>query len=250
MRHSPVRMSVAKPRRSRSVRGWFELAAGLVLVAVLAEWVQWAFAAPPGLRFTAGGVYMTIATAVLWMWPAARQGLGWANRITLLRAALIAIVAGVVVYPDFIQRHAEGIAALSLLALSLDGIDGWVARRTGSSSAFGARFDMELDAFFIVVLCTALIALEKVGAWVLAIGLIRYAFMIAGMYSPWLNRALPDSYFRKTVCVWQVATLMVCLLPFVGSAWATGFALVAAALLMLSFGRDVVWLWRRQRYGQ
>ncbi|WP_157958605.1 CDP-alcohol phosphatidyltransferase family protein [Salinicola sp. CPA57] len=246
MRHSSVRMPAAPSRRSRSIRGWAELAAGLALVALLAEWVQWAFSAPSGLRFTAGGVYVAIATAVLWAWPASRQGLGWANRITLLRATLIAIVAGVAVYPDFIQRHAEGIAALSLLALSLDGIDGWVARRTGSASAFGARFDMELDAFFIVVLCTALIALDKVGAWILALGLVRYAFVIAGMYSPWLNRTLPESYFRKTVCVWQVATLMVCLLPFVSSAWATGFALLAAALLLLSFGRDIVWLWRRR----
>ncbi|WP_158025878.1 CDP-alcohol phosphatidyltransferase family protein [Salinicola socius] len=246
MRHSSARMPAAPSRRSRSIRGWAELAAGLALVALLAEWVQWAFSAPSGLRFTAGGVYVAIATAVLWAWPASRQGLGWANRITLLRATLIAIVAGVAVYPDFIQRHAEGIAALSLLALSLDGIDGWVARRTGSASAFGARFDMELDAFFIVVLCTALIALDKVGAWILALGLVRYAFVIAGMYSPWLNRTLPESYFRKTVCVWQVATLMVCLLPFVSSAWATGFALLAAALLLLSFGRDIVWLWRRR----
>ncbi|WP_322527713.1 CDP-alcohol phosphatidyltransferase family protein [Salinicola sp. LHM] len=247
MRHSSARMRVAPPsRRFRSVRGWVELAAGLALVALLVEWVQWAFSAPSGLRFTAGGVYLAIATAVLWVWPAARHGLGWANRITLLRAALIAVIAGVVVYPDFIQRHAEGIASLCLLALSLDGIDGWVARRTGSSSAFGARFDMELDAFFIVVLCTALIALEKVGPWVLVIGLARYAFVIAGMYSPWLNRALPESYFRKTICVWQVATLMVCLLPFVEPVWVTDFALLAAALLLLSFGRDIIWLWRHR----
>jgi len=246
MRHSSARVAVAPSRRLQSVRGWVELAAGLALVALLTEWVQWAFSAPSGLRFTAGGVYLAIATGVLWAWPASRHGLGWANRITLIRAVLIAIIAGVVFYPDFIQRHAEGIAALALLALSLDGIDGWVARRTGSSSAFGARFDMELDAFFIVVLCTALIAMDKVGGWILVIGLARYAFVIAGIYLPWLNRALPDSYFRKTVCVWQVATLMVCLLPFIEPAWTTGFTLLAALLLVLSFGRDIVWLWHRR----
>lgn len=246
MQHSSERISVAPRRRLQSVRGWVELAAGLAMVALLTEWVHWAFSAPSGLRFTAGGIYVAIATAVLWAWPASRHGLGWANRITLIRAVLIAIIAGVVVYPDFIQRHAEGIAALALLALSFDGIDGWVARRTGSASAFGARFDMELDAFFIVVLCTALIALDKVGAWILVIGLARYSFVIAGVYTPWLHRALPDSVLRKTVCVWQVATLMVCLLPFVEPAWVSGFALLAALLLAFSFGRDIVWLWRRR----
>lgn len=246
MRHSSTRVSTVPSRWFRSWGGWAELGGGLALVALMAEWVHWAFSAPPGLRFTAGGVYVAIVTAVLWAWPAARHGLGWANRITLLRAVLIAIVAGVVVYPDFVQRHAEGIAALSLLALTLDGIDGWVARRTDSSSAFGARFDMELDAFFTVVLCTALVALDKIGPWVMLLGAFRYVFVAAGHYWPWLNRELTVSYFRKTVCVWQVATLMVCLLPFVSSAWASGFALLAAALLVASFGRDVIWLWRRR----
>ncbi|WP_223160982.1 CDP-alcohol phosphatidyltransferase family protein [Salinicola aestuarinus] len=227
-------------------RGWLDLVAGLALVAIMVEWVHWAFSAPEGLRFTAGGVYVAIATGVLWAWPAAREGLGWANRVTLLRATFIAIVAGLVAYPDFVQRHAEGVAALALLSLLLDGIDGWVARRTGSATAFGARFDMELDAFFIVVLCAALVALDKVGSWVLLLGLARYLFVLAGMYWPWLHRALPASVFRKTVCVWQVSTLLVCLLPFVNSVWASAFCLVAAMLLALSFGRDVVWL-RRHR---
>lgn len=246
MRASSIRFRIARAGRlPRS--GWLELLAGLALVASMVEWVHWAFSAPSGLRFTAGGVYLAIATALLWAWPAARQGLGWANRVTLLRATLIAVVAGLVVYPDFVQRHAEGVAALALLSLSLDGIDGWVARRTGSASAFGARFDMELDAFFIVVLCAALIALDKVGPWVLLLGLARYGFVMAGMYWPWLHRELPGSVFRKTVCVWQVATLLVCLLPLVTPAWANALSLFAAGLLALSFGRDVVWL-RRHRW--
>lgn len=248
MRQSPTRLLERQTQRTRlqASTGWIDLTLGLALVAVMVEWVHWAFSAPDGLRFTAGGVYIAIATMVLFAWPAARQGLGWANRVTLLRATMVAVVAGLVVYPDFMQRHAEGVAALSLLSLSLDGIDGWVARRTGSASEFGARFDMELDAFFIVVLCAALIALDKVGSWVLLLGGARYLFVVAGIYWPWLNRTLPVSYFRKTVCVWQVATLLVCLLPFIDSAWATAFASVAALLLVLSFGRDVIWLWRHR----
>ncbi|WP_353981650.1 CDP-alcohol phosphatidyltransferase family protein [Salinicola endophyticus] len=246
MADGPVRVGALTPKRRRGWWGWVDLGAGLALVALLVEWVHWAFSAPGGLRLTAGGVYVAIATAVLWAWPAARQGIGWANRITLLRAVFIALVAGLIAYPAFIQRHAEGIAALALLALLLDGIDGWVARHTHSATRFGARFDMELDAFFIVVLCAALVALDKVGSWVLVIGLARYAFVGAGLYWPWLHRELPVSYLRKTVCVWQVATLLACLLPLVTSAWAVALTSLAAALLALSFGRDLVWLWRRR----
>ena len=34
----------------------------------------------------------------------------------------------------------------------LDLVDGWVARRTGTASPFGARFDLETDAALILVL--------------------------------------------------------------------------------------------------
>ena len=40
-------------------------------------------------------------------------------------------------------------------ALALDGVDGQVARRTGTASELGARFDMEVDAFLILVLSVA-----------------------------------------------------------------------------------------------
>ena len=41
---------------------------------------------------------------------------------------------------------------LSSVALALDGVDGWVARRTRTVSALGARFDMEVDAFLVLML--------------------------------------------------------------------------------------------------
>ncbi|GAA4940924.1 hypothetical protein GCM10023238_03240 [Streptomyces heliomycini] len=41
---------------------------------------------------------------------------------------------------------------LTAVALILDGVDGKVARRTGTSTPLGARFDMEVDAFLILVL--------------------------------------------------------------------------------------------------
>ena len=41
------------------------------------------------------------------------------------------------------------------LLLALDGLDGWAARRQGLVSAFGARFDMEVDALLILALAGA-----------------------------------------------------------------------------------------------
>lgn len=175
-----------------------------------------------------------------------RRGFGWANRVTLLRSLPVVLIASLVPFPEAITDHAWGLAWLSLGTLILDGVDGKVARATGSSSTFGSRFDMELDSFFTLSLCLVLISAGKAGTWVLALGLIRYGFVLAGHFRPWLQNPLPDSFRRKTVCVWQVATLLVCLLPLVSFELASAALALALALLLYSFAVDIVWLLRQQ----
>ncbi|SOC54231.1 Phosphatidylglycerophosphate synthase [Chromohalobacter canadensis] len=223
-----------------------ELLVGLGLVGLLVEAVQWRLAAPRGLGWSVGGVYLGMALIILWAWPAARRWLGWANRVTLLRAVLIALLAGSMAFPAFMERHVFEMTWVALLALCLDGIDGWVARHTHSASDFGARFDMELDAFFIMVLCCALIVLDKLGGWVLVVGAMRYTFVAVGHAWTWLRRPLPPSLRRKAVCVCQVASLLVALLPWVSAFWAALCVGLALALLVFSFARDVAWLYRHR----
>ena len=71
--------------------------------------------------------------------------------------------------------------------MALNGADGWVARRTRTASAFGARFDMETDALLILVLSALVWRMEKAGAWVIASGLMRYAFVAAAIAWPWMR---------------------------------------------------------------
>jgi phosphatidylglycerophosphate synthase len=123
-------------------------------------------------------------------------------------------------------------------------VDGWTARATGTQTDFGARFDMELDALFILGLCVAILALERAGVWVLALGLMRYGFVLAGLIWPFLNLPLPGSFRRKTVCVWQLVTLMVALVPATPDALAQGSLMLALALLCYSFGTDLRWLYQ------
>ncbi|WP_277811597.1 CDP-alcohol phosphatidyltransferase family protein [Chromohalobacter canadensis] len=240
----------ATGRRASWVHGMpavLELLLGLCLVGLLVETLQWHLAAPRGLGWSVGGVYLGMALIILWAWPAARRWLGWANRVTLLRAVLIALLAGSMAFPEFMERHVFEMTWVALLALCLDGIDGWVARHTHSASDFGARFDMELDAFFIMVLCCALIVLDKLGGWVLVVGAMRYTFVAAGHAWTWLRRPLPPSLRRKAVCVWQVISLLAALLPWVSTFWAMLSVGLALVLLLYSFMSDVAWLYRRRR---
>ncbi|AOF81961.1 CDP-alcohol phosphatidyltransferase family protein [Methyloversatilis sp. RAC08] len=227
---------------------WVDLLAGGALLAILAATFTHAFDQPPRVGFAVVFVYIAMATLLLRHWPDRRRPLGAANRVTLFRALLVALLAGTLSSPDALAAQATPFAVLALAALLLDGVDGWVARRFDSASDFGARFDMELDAFLIAVLCLAPVLLGKVGPWVLAIGAMRYVFVAAMPVWRWLDQPLPDSLRRKAVCVAQVACLLVCLLPVVdarSTAALLGFALLALAA---SFFIDIRWLYRRRMH--
>lgn len=172
-------------------------------------------------------------------------GLGWANRVTLLRATLVLPVAALLVTPGSARGSLGWLAVgLALVALALDGVDGAVARRTDSETRFGARFDMELDAFLILVLSGLVWTSTPLGFWVVWMGLIRYLFVAAGWLWAPLGAELPPSFRRKAVCVVQVAALLVALVPVTPPAVAAGVCGGALALLAYSFAVDVLWLAR------
>ena len=172
--------------------------------------------------------------------------LGPADTVTLTRATLVGGVLALTV--DALTRPVPvpQLVGLAAVALALDWVDGRVARRSGTVSPLGARFDMEVDAFLILVL--SVYAAGPVGAWVLAIGLMRYAYGASGWLLPWLRGPVPPRYWRKVVAAVQGVALAVAaagLLP--GPVVAAALA-VALALLAESFGRDVGWLWRRRGF--
>ncbi|WXK81431.1 CDP-alcohol phosphatidyltransferase family protein [Streptomyces sirii] len=167
---------------------------------------------------------------------------GPANRVTLARTILVGGVTALVADSFDGRAPVRVLIALATVALLLDAVDGQVARRTGTASPLGARFDMEVDAFLILVLCVYLAV--PLGAWVLSIGLMRYAFVAASWAMPWLGGDLPHSMARKTVAALQGIVLVVAGAGIMPRASAAAAVAVALALLVWSFGRDVWWLWR------
>jgi hypothetical protein len=82
------------------------------------------------------------------------------------------------------------------------------------------------------------------GPWVLAIGLMRYAFVAAGRPLPWLRGPLSPTRAGKTIAATQGIVLVVAAAQ-ITPRWTT-YALLAVALAALtwSFARDVGRLWR------
>lgn len=228
------------PLRSTPV---FDLAVGLVALAALALALQVGLSVAFRWPAIAVAVYLVMAWRVHRSWPD-RRGFGWANRVTLARAALVALLIGALTTPSLLSSHATLMAGLAFAVIGLDGLDGWIARVSNGATAFGARFDMEVDALLILVLSIAVVMAGQGGWWVLAIGAMRYVFVAAGALLPWLKRELPESTARKAVCVAQGLVLAGVLLPWVAPPITEVLLAAALVALVASFARDVRWLAR------
>jgi phosphatidylglycerophosphate synthase len=194
-----------------------------------------------------GGVTCGVITNALLARGLARfhaDRLGPADWVTLARATLAGGVAALTA--DSFGRPApvRTLVALAVVALALDAVDGWVARRTETESTLGGLFDGEVDAFLMLVL--SVYVARSAGAWVLAIGAARYGFLVAGSPLPWMRRTLPRRYWRKVVAG-TAGLALTFAVPEVLPRFLTNALLVLSlTLLAESFGRDVGWLWRRR----
>lgn len=162
--------------------------------------------------------------------------IGFCNCVTITRLMLVcALVAALI---DNYQG-AWVVFAVASVALSLDGVDGWLARHEGYNSEFGARFDMEVDSVLALTLALHGVFTAGVGAYVILLGLPRYIFAVAQFPFPWLGGELPPRFSRKVVCVLQMLVLIAVLLPMVRPPVSDVLVVVAVAALAWSFWLDV-----------
>jgi phosphatidylglycerophosphate synthase len=170
--------------------------------------------------------------------------IGSANLATAIRGAMVALLAALVGERVTSSSVQYVVLAVGTTAAILDGVDGWLARRSNTASRFGARFDMETDALLILTLAVLTWQFGKAGIWVLLSGCLRYAFVLAALALPWLGAPLPHSFRRKTVAVLQTVALLVAMAPMVPRAASAPVAGVALLALAFSFLTDVIWLKR------
>lgn len=220
------------------------------------------------LVMMSGWAVLSVLLVALYRPPAASTRFGAANTITLARATLALLLAGLAIevgLPDgglsaatvapehwadswadsWANGWAWAVSGIALLALALDGIDGPIARATGQESRFGARFDMETDAFLAFVLAVYIVRSDELDAWILALGTLRYVFVVASWFVPALAAELFPSMRRKAVCVLQVAALCLIISPALSPTLSWLLGVLATLALVGSFARDVHWLLSR-----
>jgi phosphatidylglycerophosphate synthase len=164
--------------------------------------------------------------------------------VTLGRAALAAAVAALVADSFAHGTPVTLLVTLASVALALDLVDGWVARRTGTATALGARFDGEVDAFLILALSVH--AAPTYGAWVLGIGGARYLFAVGEWLLPWMRAPIPPRRWRKVVAATQGVVLTVAAAGVLPRALIQALLALALVLLAASMAECVWWLSRRR----
>lgn len=204
--------------------------------------------AGPAYPFKAAAFFGVLVSAVVLVAGAQHpfSRFGPANGVTTVRAMLAAFTAALIGHPVPPEVLWSAIGLTALMA-ALDGLDGWLARRTRMASPYGARFDMETDAAFILVLSILVWQHGKAGAWVVLCGMMRYAFVAAGWLLPWLAEPLRATRRGRIVAVGQLLGLGVALAPVVPAPASTVAAALTLGALAWSFAVDVMWLSRQYR---
>lgn len=254
--------NIARDVKSWSVSRWYLVSSPLLISAVsqlaLIGGALLTMAAllgsvlPLSWRFLVAALvcYGVVSALVVTGLPrhAPHRCFGFANSVTLTRALLTALLWGLIT--ELLSGSALVLdAPLRWLVVSAatagllsDGLDGWAARRSGMATDFGAQFDMEVDALFMLALSILVYATGAVVAWVLASGLLRYAFVLLAY--AWRRLAAPlfPSWRRKAVCVLQLTVLVLALVPIVPALAAQMLCLGGLAFLCYSFAVDLIWL--------
>jgi phosphatidylglycerophosphate synthase len=156
---------------------------------------------------------------------------GWANAVTASRAVIACAVGA-----RLGDAPAELLALIVLGLFALDGVDGYLAQRRGTTSEFGALFDMETDSFFVLTVVLILFERGDLGVWVLVAGLLRYVYVLLRAVVPARNPDVPRSRFGRLAFTGLALGLFFAFaVPGVVGRTA---ALAGTALVTLSFARS------------
>lgn len=194
------------------------------------------------LAWWQGRVWPLAVAAVVslasWPWVMRREigslrAFGAGNMVTSLRAlALLALASA------FDAACAAGAAACGFGIFVLDGCDGWLARRAGKTTAFGARYDSETDASLMLLLSAGVFQLGRAGIWVSIAGLLRPVYVLVVFASRRPAAEAPRTRLGRYVFAISVVCLMLSFWPPQLERFSALLAASATLLLCYSFGRS------------
>jgi len=164
--------------------------------------------------------------------------------LTWLRIVLIPVFVGVYYLPDtLLSLPVKNWVAMGIFAFAAvtDWADGYLARRWGQTSAFGAFLDPVADKLIVAAALIMLVWLRRADAW-LAIIIIGREIAISALRE-WMAqlgqaKSVAVAFIGKVKTVAQITAIIALLLyqpliPGIDTVWLGTFALWVAAILTL-----------------
>ena len=164
--------------------------------------------------------------------------------LTWLRIVLIPVFVGVYYFPDtLLSMPVKNWVAMGIFAFAAvtDWADGYLARRWGQTSSFGAFLDPVADKLIVAAALIMLVWLRRADAW-LAIIIIGREIAISALRE-WMAqlgqaKSVAVAFIGKVKTVAQITAIIALLLyqpliPGIDTVWLGTFALWVAAILTL-----------------
>ncbi len=155
---------------------------------------------------------------------------GYANLVTGIR--LLLLIIGSFLFSTVSKEVLFGIMTCAVL---LDILDGFLARKYGHTSIFGQYFDMEVDAFFVLLMCFYYFQYQEIGWWILIPGVLRYVFRIFTLMFPKEGYVESKKSYAAMVAGTFFTILLACILFNLPYA-----LLIGSIAIMLSFSVSII----------
>ena len=186
---------------------------------------------------------MFISTILIYILRESQIDFNIPNSITNFRLVLNIFIFVCIYNAE--SYNIETILLLVIISLILDGADGYLSRHLNQMTLFGKTFDQEVDNFLIFILSFSLIYNYDFNIALVCIPLYRYIFLILINQGFISNHELPESLFRKTVCVITILSLAACnYYNMVESMRSLIYIIII--LVSYSFLKDTIYLYRRK----
>lgn len=154
--------------------------------------------------------------------------IGYANWVSLLRLVIILVLFST--YPSLNNTE---LFVFFLIAICLDGVDGYLAKRFGQTSEAGEKFDMEIDAFLVFALSWIHVDLKHLTWFILIPGGLKYVYEIVLFWLPKKRKEVIPKIVRSTIAVSFFLSLLI---PFVTEASSFIFiTYISGTLIICSF---------------
>jgi CDP-diacylglycerol---glycerol-3-phosphate 3-phosphatidyltransferase len=113
--------------------------------------------------------------------------MGPADQLTVARMAAAPII--VALYAIDFAGHDYWATALFAVAMATDWVDGWLARRSGSSSAMGSLLDPVADKILVLAVLIVLVDQGVFAGWMVA-AIAAREFLVSGLRLAALERGV------------------------------------------------------------